>query len=79
MAEITLTELRRTLFRAVDSVLETGEPVVVRRKGRRLVLREEEAAPEPEALSYAERMSGISRRGPTRAPATSAWKKSTGP
>ena len=43
MSEMTLTEFRRTLFASVDKVLETGEPVVLNRNGRRLVLREEPA------------------------------------
>lgn len=29
-----MTELRRNLFRLVDEALETGEPIVVNRKGR---------------------------------------------
>ena len=44
MKEVTLTELRRNIFRLVDEALATGEPIVVRRKGRRMVLRDEEAA-----------------------------------
>lgn len=40
MTEVTLTELRKDLFRLADAAL-AGEPVVIRRKGRRLVLREE--------------------------------------
>lgn len=42
MTEVTLTELRKDLFRLADAAL-AGEPVVIRRKGRRLVLREEAA------------------------------------
>ena len=61
MAEITLTELRRTLFTAVDSILETGEPVVINRKGRRLVLREEAVV---EELSHAERFRRYMAQGP---------------
>ena len=38
MTEVTLTALRKDLFRLVDSVLETGEPLVIRRGGRRLTL-----------------------------------------
>ena len=34
MKEVTLTELRRNIFRLVDQALETGEPIVVKRKGR---------------------------------------------
>jgi antitoxin (DNA-binding transcriptional repressor) of toxin-antitoxin stability system len=49
MAELTLTELRKDLFRVADRVLETGEPVVVVRKGRRLVLQPERPEITPEA------------------------------
>lgn len=38
MKEVTLTELRRNIFRLVDEALETGEPIVVRRKGRTVTL-----------------------------------------
>jgi antitoxin (DNA-binding transcriptional repressor) of toxin-antitoxin stability system len=38
MKEVTLTELRRNIFRLVDEVLETGEPIVVKRKGQRLLV-----------------------------------------
>jgi antitoxin (DNA-binding transcriptional repressor) of toxin-antitoxin stability system len=52
MAEVTLTELRKHLFRLADQAIETGEPVVVRRKGRKLTLR---AETDVSALSPAER------------------------
>jgi hypothetical protein len=38
MKEVTLTELRRNIFRLVDEALETGEPIVVKRKGRTVTL-----------------------------------------
>lgn len=47
MTEVTLTELRKDLFRLADAAL-AGEPVVIRRKGRRLVLREEVDGPAEE-------------------------------
>lgn len=34
MIEVTMTELRRDLFRLVDRMAETGEPLRVRRHGR---------------------------------------------
>jgi prevent-host-death family protein len=37
MKEVTLTELRRNIFRLVDEALATGEPIVVTRKGQRVV------------------------------------------
>lgn len=52
MKIVTLTELRKNLFRLVDEVLETGEPIVINRKGGRLVLRGE---PQPRAESEEER------------------------
>ena len=38
MAEITLTTLRKDLFRIVDRVLETGRPLTLVRNGRRLTI-----------------------------------------
>lgn len=40
MPKITLTELRKDLFRLADRALETGEPVVIERNGRTMVLME---------------------------------------
>jgi antitoxin (DNA-binding transcriptional repressor) of toxin-antitoxin stability system len=36
--QVTMTELRRNLFQLVDEALETGEPIVVNRKGQRVVI-----------------------------------------
>src|SRR5580658_7846663 len=44
MKEVTLTELRRNIFQLVDEALATGEPIVIRRKGRRVVVQAEETA-----------------------------------
>jgi len=38
MKTVTITELRRNIFRLIDETLETGEPVVLNRKGKRVVL-----------------------------------------
>jgi antitoxin (DNA-binding transcriptional repressor) of toxin-antitoxin stability system len=38
MKEVTLTELRRNIFRLVDEMLETGEPIVVKRRGQTVKL-----------------------------------------
>jgi antitoxin (DNA-binding transcriptional repressor) of toxin-antitoxin stability system len=38
MKEVTLTELRRNIFRLVDEALATGEPIVVKRKGQRVLI-----------------------------------------
>jgi hypothetical protein len=39
MKAVTLTEFRKNLFRLVAEALETGEPIVINRKGRRLVIK----------------------------------------
>jgi|HubBroStandDraft_1064217.scaffolds.fasta_scaffold45446_2 hypothetical protein len=39
MKEVTLTELRRNIFRLVDEALETGEPIVFSRRGERVIIR----------------------------------------
>jgi hypothetical protein len=41
MKTVTITELRRNIFRLIDETLETGEPIMLNRKGQRLVLRPE--------------------------------------
>jgi antitoxin (DNA-binding transcriptional repressor) of toxin-antitoxin stability system len=46
MKTVTLTELRRNIFRLVDEALATGEPIIVHRNGRRVVLREDSASPD---------------------------------
>jgi prevent-host-death family protein len=38
MKELTLTELRRNIFKLVDEALATGEPIIVKRKGRTVTL-----------------------------------------
>lgn len=60
MTEVTLTALRKDLFRLVDSVLATGEPLVIRRGGRRLTLIAE--APKP-ALTPEERYDAYMAQG----------------
>jgi hypothetical protein len=34
--EMTTSALRRDIYRILDRVIETGEPVIVERKGRRI-------------------------------------------
>jgi prevent-host-death family protein len=46
MKEVTLTELRRNIFRLVDEALATGEPIVVKRKGRTVTVIPEAASPQ---------------------------------
>jgi hypothetical protein len=38
---ITPTQLRKNVYRILDEVLETGRPVVIERKGRRLHIQPE--------------------------------------
>lgn len=50
----TATQLRQDIYKILDQVLETGEPVEIERKGRRLKIVAEErekAAPEGSKLS----------------------------
>ena len=42
---ITLTELRQHLFKLADQVADTGEPLFIERRGVRLKLMREDAAP----------------------------------
>jgi antitoxin (DNA-binding transcriptional repressor) of toxin-antitoxin stability system len=44
MKTVTITELRRNIFRLIDESLETGEPILLHRKGKRVVLGPETAA-----------------------------------
>jgi hypothetical protein len=41
MKIVTMSELRRNLFRLVDEAVATGEAIVVERKGARVVIRGE--------------------------------------
>jgi antitoxin (DNA-binding transcriptional repressor) of toxin-antitoxin stability system len=41
MKSVTLTDLRKNIFQLVDELLATGEPIMINRKGRRVVLRTE--------------------------------------
>lgn len=41
--EMTASALRRDIYRILDRVIETGEPVVVERKGRHIRISAEEA------------------------------------
>jgi antitoxin (DNA-binding transcriptional repressor) of toxin-antitoxin stability system len=48
---ISLTELRQRLFQLADHVVDTGEPLVVTRRGVRLRLVREDAVPEKGRLA----------------------------
>lgn len=45
MKTVTITELRRNIFQLIDETLETGEPIVLNRKGKRVILSPEILAP----------------------------------
>ena len=38
MKTVTITELRRNIFQLIDETLTTGEPIVLNRKGKRVIL-----------------------------------------
>lgn len=44
MKVITLTELRKNIFRLADETLDSGEPLLIERNGRRLRLEEDKPA-----------------------------------
>ena len=41
--EMTDSALRRDIYRVLDRVIETGEPVIIERKGRRIRISADEA------------------------------------
>ncbi len=47
--EVSLTELRQRLFELADRVIETGEPIVIARRGRTLRIVRDEV--QPKAIS----------------------------
>ncbi len=44
---LSVTKLRQDIYRVLDSVLETGEPVEILRGGRKLLIVPAEARPSP--------------------------------
>ncbi len=56
METYTLTALRKDLYRIVDRILETGEPVELERNGQRLLLVPEQR---PSRLARLPRRQGI--------------------
>ncbi len=44
---LTASKLRENIYRVLDGVLETGEPVFVERKGRRIRIQAEVESPRP--------------------------------
>ena len=59
MNDMTLTALRKRLFRVADRVLATGAPVRIRRGGRVLTLSAEAGGKGPERLARLKRRSLI--------------------
>src|SRR5271169_1620082 len=41
MKAVNITEFRKNLFRLIDETLATGEPILINRKGRRVIVRGE--------------------------------------
>jgi antitoxin (DNA-binding transcriptional repressor) of toxin-antitoxin stability system len=56
-AAVTASELRQNIYRLLDEVLETGEPLEIERKGRRLRVVPDPRDPEP-GLSKLDRIKG---------------------
>jgi prevent-host-death family protein len=52
----TATELRRDLYKLLDQVLETGKPIEIERRGRRLRII---AVDPPDALARIQPMPGL--------------------
>jgi antitoxin (DNA-binding transcriptional repressor) of toxin-antitoxin stability system len=48
--EMTASALRRDIYRILDRVLESGEPVIIERKGRRVRISAEDAPSRLDAL-----------------------------
>lgn len=61
MQNLTLTALRKNLFRVADQVLATGEPVIIERHGRRLAL-VAESAQTPESDTHKPKLANLPRR-----------------
>jgi hypothetical protein len=55
MGDMTLTELRKKLFKVADRVLESGAPVRIRRAGRTLTLSADSDVPRPGRLANLKR------------------------
>lgn len=68
MKQVTISELRRNLARYLDEAVATGEPLIIRRKQGRLVLRSEPAG--GDQASRAERMKAYFAAGSDLVPET---------
>lgn len=68
MKQVTISELRRNLARYLDEAVATGEPLIIRRKHGRLVLRSEPAS--REQPTRAERMKAYFAAGSDLTPET---------
>ena len=72
MNDMTLTALRKKLFRVADRVLATGAPVRIRRGGRVLTLAAAETGKAPDRLARLKRRKLIS------GDASALWKVKVG-
>lgn len=48
---VSITELRQQLYKLADAVIDTGEPLIIERRGVRLKLMREEAPAAPQRLA----------------------------
>ena len=64
MKVVPLTELRKNLFRLVDEVLESGEPLVIEHRGGRLTIRGEPRATPSEEAARAQKWREFWASGP---------------
>lgn len=76
MKQVTISELRRNLAQYLDEALATGEPLVIRRKQGRLVLRSEPAG--SDQASRAERMKAYFAAGSDLVPETLTIEEARG-
>jgi hypothetical protein len=71
MSDLTLTQLRKSLFQVADRVLSTGAPVRIRRRGRTLTL-------SADGKAGAGRLSRLKRRALISGDASTLWKVKPG-
>ncbi len=72
MPDMTLTDLRRNLFRVADRVVKTGTPVRIRRRGRTLTLTAETSG------SRKGRLKNLKRRSLIAGDASTLWRVKVG-
>lgn len=70
MKTVTLTELRRNIFRIADETLASGEPVVIERNGQELELRPRQAKDAVERREWVKRFFETPNPFPDQPPLT---------